>query len=55
LEEKEEVGIWRVFGVFNRFNAGISFCDTLQSCPRDNFPSYSRVTIQKEKEEVSFF
>jgi hypothetical protein len=50
--EKEEVGFLgplMVFSVFKIFNARISIYDTLQSCPRDNFPPYRhfRITIEK--------
>jgi hypothetical protein len=51
LKEKDEVGYWMVFRVFNGFNAGISVCDTLQSCPYNNSAPdrYLRFTIEKEE------
>jgi hypothetical protein len=55
LKKKAEVGFWRVFSVFNGFDTRISFCDTLQSCPHDNFPPYSHFRIIIEKDDVGFF
>jgi hypothetical protein len=55
LKEKEEVSIEMVFLVFNGFIAGISFCDTLQSCPTDNSPPDRHFRFLKEEEEAGFW
>jgi hypothetical protein len=53
LKEKEEVTIEMVFQVFNGFITGISFCDTLQSCPYNNSAPDRHFRFSKENEEVS--
>jgi pyruvate/2-oxoacid:ferredoxin oxidoreductase beta subunit len=44
-----------VFEVFNGFTAGISLCDTLQSCPYDNSAPDRHFRFSMEKEEVGYW
>jgi hypothetical protein len=55
LKEKDEVAYWTVFRVFNGFNAGILFCDALQSCPYNNSAPDRHFRFSKEKEEAGYW